>query len=100
MQIEVNKTDDGVILSLIGIIKKTDAMDLAEEINKIARQKPSKLALDCTQLATLSIDSAPFIISALERGRFGKNNVQAFGCNQNVERTLRGSGFERVGKFD
>lgn len=100
MQIDVNKTDDGVVLSLIGIIKKADAMNLADEINKIARQKPTKFALDCTQLATLSIDSAPFIVSALERGRFGKNNVRAFGCNQNVERTLRGSGFERVGQFE
>ncbi|MEW6237869.1 MAG: STAS domain-containing protein [Candidatus Omnitrophota bacterium] len=97
MKIEITQTEEGVILSLVGVLKKAEAIEAGDQIAKIARQKPKKLALDCSQLAALSLDSAPFLVSALERARLGKNNVRAFGCNSVVERTLRGADFERVG---
>lgn len=100
MQVHMSESEDGIILSLIGIIKKPDAMELSDKIAKIARNKPKKLALDCTQLATLTVDSAPFVISALERLRLRKENLKAFGCNNNVSKTFRGCGFERIGALE
>ncbi|MFH1742895.1 MAG: hypothetical protein ABIH23_28150 [bacterium] len=100
MDIAVNVMEDGVVVVLRGVLKKPEAMQLGEEILKAAHGHPKKLALDCSELAALSFDSVPFIVSALERSRLGKRNIRAFGCNSVVERTLRGADFERVGSLE
>ncbi len=97
MQVELNQNEDGVILKISGVVRKQDAMQLADQINALSRKRPKRLALDCSQLITISLDSAPFIFSALERLRIGKQNLCAFSCNENVKKTLRGAGFERIG---
>lgn len=99
MQIEATHEEDAVILTIVGVMKKEDAKQLADTITDVARTRPKKLALNCTSLAAMSYDSCPFIVSALERARLGKGNVRAFGCNNVIERTLRGGSFERVGSI-
>ncbi len=99
MQFEITKSEEGIILSVSGVLKKNDAIALADEISKQISGKPKKLALDFSDLAAISFDSIPFIVSAIERGRLGKQNIRVFGCNSVVERTLRGGGFERVGQL-
>jgi len=100
MRITYSQTDEGTVLVVEGMMKKNDGMRLADEIDKAARAKPHSLILDLTSLAAVSFDSVPFIVSALERCPLGKNNVIARGANDVVERTFRGSDFERVGKFE
>ncbi len=88
---------DGAVITISGVMKKEHAKQIAETIAEVSRLKPKKLALDCSELSAMSYDSCPFIVSALERARIGKDNVRALGCNNVIERTLRGGGFERVG---
>ncbi|RJP22197.1 MAG: hypothetical protein C4527_22155 [Candidatus Omnitrophota bacterium] len=97
MQVEITEADEGVVITITGILKKPDAIELGDTIAKLLQKKPKKLAIDCSNLAAMSFDSVPFIVTAIERGRIGKRNVRAFGCNNVIERTLRGGGFERVG---
>lgn len=100
MKLEVTNTDSGVVIGIKGVLKKADGMQVADEILKVAKSRPKTLILDCSELAAVSFDSVPFIVSALERARLGKNNVVASGCNNVIERTFRGSDFERVGKLE
>ena len=100
MRFEVEETEDGVIVAISGILKKLDAMQLANEIAKVTHSKPKKLALDFSELSALSLDSVPFIVSAIERARLGKQNVRAFGYNSMVGRALRSGNFERVGTLE
>ncbi len=100
MTITQSKTDEGLVLLVEGLMKKSDGMQLADEIGKAARTKPGKLILDLSNLAAVSFDSVPFVVSAVERARLGKNNVIARGANSVVKRTFRGSDFERVGKLE
>ncbi len=97
MQIQILESEEGTIVTVSGIMKKNDAIELGDTILQILQKKPKKFALDLSELAAMSFDSVPFIVSAIERGRIGKQNVRAFGCNNVIERTLRGGGFERVG---
>lgn len=99
MKVDVIENEDGVIIKITGVMKKPDAIELSNKIEAVGKTRPKKLALDCSQLAAVAFDSVPFIVSALERARVGKQNVCAFGCNNVVERTLRGYDFERIGKI-
>ncbi len=100
MQVDMSEDERGLVLAIQGILKKPDAMELNNAILAVAQKKPDHLTLDFSEMPAMSFDSVPFIVSALERGRLGKRNVSAAGCNSVVERTLRGGGFERVGTFE
>lgn len=100
MQVRQEESENGLTLVIEGIMKKADGMALAETISGIARNKPKKLTLDFTNLVAASDDSLPLVVSALERARIGKNNLTAKGVNAIVQRTLRGSGFDRIGTFE
>lgn len=100
MQVQVTTSGDEAIITITGMLKKADGMQLAEEIAKTVRQRPKKLVLDCTNMVAISLDSIPLVISALERTRVGKANIMCTGCNQVVERSLRGFDFERVGRLE
>ena len=100
MQVEMREDEEGIVLEIKGILKRAEAMELADTILRTAREKPNHLTLDCTEMPALSFDSVPFVVSALERTRLGKKKVSAVGCNSVVERTLRGGDFERVGTIE
>ncbi len=100
MKVEVIESEEGAVIKIVGVMKKSDAIELSSKIEAVGKSKPKKLALDCSELAAVAFDSVPFIVSALERARVGKQNVSAFGCNNVVERTLRGYDFERIGKLE
>jgi hypothetical protein len=100
MQILASKSGDDVVLTVTGLLKKTDGMRLADEIAKAARQRPKQLILDCASMVAISLDSIPLVISALERSRVGKANIICRGCNEVVERSFRGFDFERVGRLE
>ncbi len=86
---------------ITGILKKHDGMELGDcIIREVQNHKPKQLTLDCTNLAAVSFDSMPPIVSAIERSRVSKYNVHAVRCNPVVERTIRGSDFERVGRIE
>lgn len=99
MDIRVDSIDDGVVIKLTGVLKKPDALKVADAIINAGKSRPARLALDCSELAAVAFDSVPFIVSALERARVSKKNVRALGCNNVVERTFRGADFERVGQL-
>lgn len=100
MKVEIFENEEGAVIKITGVIKKPDAIELSNQIEAVAKSRPKKLALDCSELAAMAFDSVPFIVSALERARVGKQNVRAFGCNNVVERTFRGYDFERIGKLE
>lgn len=97
MDIQVAHESEGIVITVSGVMKKEDAKQLSETIDSVKATRPKKLAFNFTDLAAMSYDSCPYLVSSLERARIGKQNVQAFGCNNVIERTLRGGGFERVG---
>ncbi len=97
MRLEVSATQEEVVFGVSGIMKKTDGMDLAGQIQHYSRIHPKKLTLDFTNLASLSSDSVPFVVAALEQSGVGKYNIHALGCNPAVGRTLQDNEFERVG---
>ncbi len=99
MKIEILDEENQITLVITGMLRKADGMRLADEIEKIARKRPKKLVLDCSDVVAISLDSIPLFISALERSRIGKKNISAIGCNSVVERSLRGFDFERVGEL-
>ncbi len=101
MNIEIVTHENVLTLKITGILKKPNGMELGDCIvQEVKNHKPKQLILDCTNLAAVSFDSVPPIVSAVERSRVGKNNVCAVKCNSVVERTLRGSDFERVGRIE
>lgn len=100
MQISISQSPEGVILQISGIMKKPDGIELSNQLANLGRNKPASLILDVSNLAAASNDSIPFMVSALERLRIGKNKVTATGANPVVKRTLIGCGFERVGKVE
>lgn len=101
MNIEVVAEPNELTIKITGILKKQDGMELGECIlREVKNYKPKQLVLDCTNLAAVSFDSVPPIVSAIERSRIGKYNVRSVRCNSVVERTLRGSDFERVGRIE
>lgn len=97
MKVEIIENEDCVVIKIVGVMKKPDAIEFSRTIEELGKSRPKKLALDCSELAAVAFDSVPFIVSALERIRVGKKNLRAFGCNNVVERTLRGYDFERIG---
>lgn len=100
MQIQISTSGEETVLTITGMLKKADGMRLADEIAKIARKRPKKLLLECSNMIAISLDSIPLVISALERLRIGKENIVCTGCNEVVERSLRGFDFERVGQLE
>lgn len=100
MQFQVSNSGEETILTVTGMLKKADGMRLSDEIAKIARQRPKKLTLDCANMIAISLDSIPLVISALERSRVGKANIVCRGCNEVVDRSLRGFDIERVCRLE
>lgn len=97
MRLEVSTNQEEVVFGISGIMKKSDGMALADQIHHYAQIRPKKLTLDFTNLASISPDSVPLVVSALEQSGVGKYNTHALGCNPIVGRTLQENEFERVG---
>lgn len=96
MQLSVANEGDAIIITLAGIIKKEDSKEIAGVIETAVKTKPPKVAFDCSQLVALAYDATPNILSALERGRLGKNKTCFFGVSDMVKQSLQGGGIERV----
>ncbi len=97
MRLEVSATQEEVVFGISGIMKRSDGMELAGQIQQFAQIRPKKLTLDFTNLASISPDSVSFVVTALEQSGVGKYNTHALGCNPAVGRILQENEFERVG---
>jgi anti-anti-sigma regulatory factor len=100
MNITVSEAPEGVTIRIAGVMKKQDGMNLSEKITQVGKSKPKTIVLDFTNLAAVSLDSLPFLVSAVERVPVGKYKIKAIGANEIVKKSLRGAEFERVGVIE
>ena len=99
MNITVSEAPEGVTIRIAGVMKKQDGMILSEKITQVGKSKPKTIVLDFTNLAAVSLDSLPFLVSAVERVPVESIKSKP-SARTNCQKSLRGAEFGRVGVIE
>ena len=94
MDIKVEKNKNVTILELNGRLDVKTSADLEKVFNEIFPDKPSKVLVDCRQLAYISSAGLRVLLAAAKK--FKPSEISLSGLSQNVKQVFELSGFTSI----